>query len=237
MGVSVYYVHMGNQTSVILEASQHFCPFGKWKYLIWILTGLRFCAIAERWSAKRITDLQTIRLSEMVIKYLCCNSSQINLARAIFFYQTDAVNVYWQKKKNHTVNIRWAAEMNERKTENGKLKDCPLKLISQWGSPLNKLYQDVKGRLKPRFLPALCFKGDTKEKRATKNLMKWLMPWHAPTGAAGGQPEAATCPRLTSPSGPRWSANHSARVIILRNAKPRTAPVVPTGSNNAVEVK
>lgn len=26
MGVSVYYVHMGNQTSVILEASQHFCP-------------------------------------------------------------------------------------------------------------------------------------------------------------------------------------------------------------------
>lgn len=41
------------------------------------------------------------------------------------------------------------------------------------------------------FRPALCFKGDTKEERATKNLMKWLMPWHAPTVAAGELPEAA----------------------------------------------
>lgn len=45
------------------------------------------------------------------------------------------------------------------------------------------------------------FKGNTKERQATKNLMKWLMPWHAPTGAAGGQPEAVTCARLTALSG------------------------------------
>lgn len=51
-------------------------------------------------------------------------------------------------------------------------------------------------------LLATSFKGNTKERRATKNLMKWLMPWHAPTGAAGGRPEAATCARLTAPSGP-----------------------------------
>lgn len=49
---------------------------------------------------------------------------------------------------------------------------------------------------------AASFKDDTKERRATKNLMKWLMPWHAPTWAAGGQPEAVTCARLTAPSGP-----------------------------------
>ena len=36
-------------------------------------------------------------------------------------------------------------------------------------------------------LLATSFKGNTKERRATKNLMKWLMPWHAPTGAAGGR--------------------------------------------------
>lgn len=35
-------------------------------------------------------------------------------------------------------------------------------------------------------LLATSFKGNTKEGQATKNLMKWLMPWHAPTGAAGG---------------------------------------------------
>lgn len=42
------------------------------------------------------------------------------------------------------------------------------------------------------------FKGITKERRATKKLMKWLMPWHVPTGAAGGQSEVAVWAWLTS---------------------------------------
>lgn len=57
--------------------------------------------------------------------------------------------------------------------------------------PLNELYQDVDGRPEAAvFCPVLCFKGDTIEERATKNLIKWLMPWHAPTAAAGELPEA-----------------------------------------------
>jgi len=45
------------------------------------------------------------------------------------------------------------------------------------------------------------------------------MPWHSPTGAAGGRPEAAACARLTAPSG------HSARVARWGDA----TPVIATG--------
>lgn len=63
-------------------------------------------------------------------------------------------------------------------------------MTSQERRPLNELYQDVKRRPEAAFF-APHFKGDTKEEQATKNLMKWLMPWHAPTVAAGELPEAA----------------------------------------------
>lgn len=81
-------------------------------------------------------------------------------------------------------------------------------------------------------LLATSFKGNTKERRATKNLMKWLMPWHAPTGAAGGRPEAATCARLTAPPGPNWSINYPPLVIRVRNADPGAIPVIATGQIN-----
>lgn len=86
-------------------------------------------------------------------------------------------------------------------------------------------------------LLATSFKGNTKDRRATKKLMKWLMPWHAPTGAAGGQPEAATCARLTASSGPSWSTNYPSRVIRLRNAKPGAIPVIATGQINIGKAK
>lgn len=186
MGVSVCYAHMGNQTSVILEASQHFCPLEKWKYSIWILTRCWFLLYAEG------------------VKHTDNNVSAVSFGKPQGVYADMALkwilegqylvlsNVHWQKKQKHCLHKL----INPSWNQPGTGWDNILVLSPGSGfsgrTPPEWAVSRCKGEARScGFRPALCFKGDTKEERATKNLMKWLMPWHAPTVAAGELPEAA----------------------------------------------
>lgn len=122
---------------------------------------------------------------------ICRHGPQINIGRAISCFIKCALT-------KNILSITWST-LAEIKQEWGCLcggegASCysPLEVISQEGRPPEWVVSRCKGEARSRgFRPALCFKGDTKEERATKNLMKWLMPWHAPTVAAGELPEAA----------------------------------------------
>lgn len=185
MGVSVCYAHMGNQTSVILEASQHFCPLEKWKYSIWILTRCGFLRYAE--GVKRTDKVSAVSFGKPQGVY--ADMALKLILEGQYFVLS---NLHWQKKKHclhKLINPSW--------NQPGTGWDNIL-VLSPGGSgfsgrtPPEWAVSRCKGEARScGFRPTLCFKGDTKEERATKNLMKWLMPWHAPTVAAGELPEAA----------------------------------------------